>query len=52
LFSAFATAEESTFSTSRAASRVMNARIVRASGTVRPRIWSATIIAFRGAVRT
>ena len=36
--SAFATAEFRTFSRSRAASRVMNARIVRASGTVRPRI--------------
>ena len=52
LASAFATADVSTFSTSRAASRVMKARIVLASGTVRPRICSATSCALRGAVRT
>src|SRR5919201_183823 len=40
--SAFATAERSTFSTSRAAARGVNARIVRASGTLRPRMSCAT----------
>ena len=35
-----------------AAARVLKARIVRASGTVRPRMWSSTSRAFRADVRT
>ena len=50
--SAFATAERSTFSISIAAARGVNARIVRASGTVRPRMWSSTIRALRADMRT
>ena len=46
------TAERRTFSTSRAAARGVKARIVRASGTLRPRMCSATSRAFRGDTRT
>src|SRR5581483_11945131 len=45
--SAFAIALRSTFSTSRATARGENARMVRASGTVRPRSWSTTSRALR-----
>jgi len=45
--SAFAIAELSTFSTSRATARFENARIVSASGTERPRIRSVTSRALR-----
>ena len=45
--SAFATAERSTFSTSSATARVENARIVRASGTERPRMRSVMSRALR-----
>jgi hypothetical protein len=50
--SAFATAERSTFSTSRAAARCVNASTVRASGTLRPRMCSVTTRAFRADRRT
>ena len=50
--SAFATAERSTFSTSRATARSEKARTVRASGTVRPRMCSTTSRALRGETRT
>src|SRR5439155_13263503 len=50
--SAFATAERSSFSTSRAAARSVNASTVRASGTVRPRMCSTTSRALRGEIRT
>src|SRR4051794_24153483 len=50
--SAFAIALRSTFSTSFAAARWLNARIVRASGIERPRMWSTTRRAFRGEVCT
>ena len=50
--SAFATAERSTFSMSTAAAREVNARIVRASGTLRPRMWSSTSRALRAERRT
>src|SRR3954471_21268407 len=50
--SALATAERSTFSTSRAAARWVKASTVRASGTLRPRMWSATSRALRGDIRT
>ena len=45
--SAFATAERSTFSTSFATARCEKARIVRASGTERPRMRSVTSRALR-----
>src|SRR5439155_251548 len=47
-----AAAQRSTFSTSRAAARGVNARTVRASGTGRPRMCSATSRALRGDIRT
>src|SRR6059058_3447547 len=50
--SAFATAERSTFSISRAAARWVNASTVRASGTLRPRMCCATSLALRGDMRT
>ena len=50
--SAFATAERSTFSTSCATARVENARIVRASGTERPRMRSVMSRALRALERT
>src|SRR5439155_26221437 len=50
--SAFATAEASTFSTSRAAARDVKASTARASGTLRPRMCSATTRALRADVRT
>ena len=52
LASAFATAERSTFSISRAAARCVNASTVRASGTERPRMCSTTRRALRGDVCT
>jgi hypothetical protein len=42
----------STFSTSRAIARCEKARIVLASGTLRPRIWSVTSRALRADDRT
>src|SRR5437868_234427 len=45
--SAFATADRSTFSTSSATARFENARMVRASGTERPRMRSVTSRALR-----
>jgi hypothetical protein len=52
LASAFATADASTRSISRAAARGVNARTARASGTLRPRMCSATTRALRADVRT
>ena len=50
--SAFATAEASTFSISRAAARCVNASTARASGTLRPRMCSATTRPLRADIRT
>jgi hypothetical protein len=50
--SALATAERRSLSISRAAARSLNASIVRASGTVRPRMCSTTSRALRGVIRT
>ena len=49
--SAFATAERSTFSMSRATARCVKASTVRASGTLRPRMCSSTSRALRGGRR-
>src|SRR5262249_35753217 len=52
LCSAFATAERSTFSTSRAAARGVYSSVASASATALPRIWSRTSRAFRADTRT
>src|SRR5205809_5213465 len=52
LCSALATAERSTFSTSRAAARGVYSSVASASPTGLPRIWSSTSRAFRADTRT